>query len=570
MIAAASLLAASCTDFDDYNEAYTDGNPQSTQTLWDNISSNGKLTQFAEILKKVGYDKELQNTRFYTVWAPEDGTYNSDSLLNTVNNDMLLNRFVNSHIANYNFPLSAMVDENVHTLNKKSFALAGNGVDYTYDGMKVNQRNIPNINGVLHTIDGYALFLPSIYENIMDTTKADVDSIRKIFTKYENSVLDLENSVEGAIDEDGNQTYMDSVMIVTNALTSDKYLAADIAEEDSNYLMLIPNNDAYIKAYDEIKKCFNYAASTEMWTPTKAIANPDKPVAVETPAGLGDSLVIRNILTNGVFNNNDFYNRWVDDPTDINKSDTLRTTRYNKLSNAPELLSHTVGAPQKMSNGTMRVVDEVAYLPWETYNPELNVNIFNPTYRCLVENIAGTDATSGVGFLDANGDLTDRNSSNARYAFRYLDLIGSDEFSNPRAYFYVNGVRSTTYRVYVAIMPSDTIAGGHRRYNRFDLAVCSAGANGKISKTPFNKSFTNIVVDYETKPDYNRPDTIYVGDVTFPVAYAGIDGCYPMIKLEGKRSSWDDWEFDYIDNRIRLMGIILRPVEYDEYLKKDE
>ena len=44
MIAAATLLAASCTDFDDYNEAYKTGSPESKKTLWENISSLSDLT----------------------------------------------------------------------------------------------------------------------------------------------------------------------------------------------------------------------------------------------------------------------------------------------------------------------------------------------------------------------------------------------------------------------------------------------------------------------------------------------------------------------------------------------
>lgn len=75
MIAAATLLAASCTDFDDYNEAYKTGSPESKKTLWENISSRSDLTEFASLLYKVGYDKELGNTRFYTVWAPQNGTF---------------------------------------------------------------------------------------------------------------------------------------------------------------------------------------------------------------------------------------------------------------------------------------------------------------------------------------------------------------------------------------------------------------------------------------------------------------------------------------------------------------
>ena len=74
MMAAAALLAASCTDFDDYNKAYTNVSEESTRTLWQNITERKDLTQFAAIAKKAGYDAELNSSRCLTVGAPVDNT----------------------------------------------------------------------------------------------------------------------------------------------------------------------------------------------------------------------------------------------------------------------------------------------------------------------------------------------------------------------------------------------------------------------------------------------------------------------------------------------------------------
>ena len=85
MTAALVLTASSCTDFDDYNKVPVDANASSELTLWDNISQNSRLTNFQKIIQKVGFNNELQQSHFYTVWAPLDGTYDADALLNQDN-----------------------------------------------------------------------------------------------------------------------------------------------------------------------------------------------------------------------------------------------------------------------------------------------------------------------------------------------------------------------------------------------------------------------------------------------------------------------------------------------------
>ena len=128
-------------------------------------------------------------------------------------------------------------------------------------------------------------------------------------------------------------------------------------------------------------------------------------------------------------------------------------------------------------------------------------------------------------------------------------------------------------------MPSDTIEGGVQRANKFEVALSYADKNGNLSGSGskmFTNSFNNWKNSVETSklvlsPDtIIKPDTILVGQVTFPVSYYGLTNSKAMVRIEGKRSTWNTSEYTKIDNRIRLLGIILRPVEYDEYLKKDE
>ncbi len=164
MMAAATMFAASCSDFDDYNEAYTSGNTESQQTLWDNISGNSELTQFSELLKKGGYDEVLKSSRFVTVWAPKDGTYDNTSLL-AMDKETLVERFIKNHVANYNYNISTGDERRVYTLNEKSIIMENN----TYGGLNIEKKNIPSVNGILHIIDGYAEYHPNIYEYIFES-----------------------------------------------------------------------------------------------------------------------------------------------------------------------------------------------------------------------------------------------------------------------------------------------------------------------------------------------------------------------------------------------------------------
>ena len=591
MIAATTLFAASCTDFDDYNEAYTDSHPMGNATIWENIAADENLSQFAEILKSVGYDKELQNSRTYTVWAPLNDTYDYQSFLNQENKDELIKRFVNSHVANYTYPLTSTLDEKIHTLNNKSFDLIGDGSNYTYADNKIVEKNIPTLNGLLHTIDGYAQFFPNIYEYLFSVGKDDVKEVPSIFEKYQSEELDVSQSVEGPIDADGNQTYIEKVMITTNSLLDSDYLNAKLLNEDSSYTMLIPTDEAYTIAFEKIKKCFNYAEETEYWTPTREVPAPAAPIKETTTEGMPDSLVTRNILTNTVFNNNNKYNRWVENPKDEYKSDTLCTTRGVKLSNGAELISDQYlveDGLQKMSNGYSRIVNDLPILPWETYNREISIPLFGSdgrSNRPLVEGIQGEEPESrSISWTGKDGQ--DRLA-------RFIDLIPTQESANPRAYFYIPNVRSTTYNIYVAVVPSGFVdtqiveeegvesVKPYERSYKFEVALNYAEADGKVKLgdggRPFYNGFKQWAKTIETEAsieDFTEAreivDTILVGQVTFPVSYYGLTNCKPMLRIEGKRSSWNKNEWTKIDNRLRINAIILRPVDYDEYLNKGE
>ena len=548
VLAGAAMLVASCTDFDDYNEGYTgDGSATSTQTLWQNISANENLSEFASLLKKAGYDEKLKGSQFYTVWAPVNGSFGYNDIA-VHDSTWLVQRFLNSHIANFNYLVSGEVNRRVHTLNEKSFVLAGNIGGCTYASKQMLTMNQPSLNGTLHTLDGYAEYFPNVYEYIFDV--AGCDSLASYFKKYELSYLDKDASVEGPI-VDGNQTYSDSVMITENILLDYAHFGAAIDVEDSSYTMLLPNDDAFNKAVAAVSPAFNYRDEMPYFDLSTIVTTdvPTKRSITVDAAVLKDSLTKFAIAQNLMFSNNDGFNKGVFNHSLSVPFDTLRTPAYNKLSNGYEMLSHTVGEPIQASNGEVRIVDTLAYRPWEVWNPELGFSYVATTY-------GATSASTYYNRVDRWGNVL----------ARYYDVVPQSTSTEPHVYYYLNNVRAASYDVYVIFV------SGTKPY-KYTVGINYVKSDGTLNEynatPPFNVTSLTTDETYQTAP--NGLDTCYVGRVTFPYSYAGLasSDCAPYLRVQSARGRLGNDRKNY-DNNLKIAGVLLRPVEYDEYLKKDE
>ena len=553
MTAALVLTASSCTDFDDYNKVPVDVNASSELTLWDNISQNSRLTNFQKIIQKVGFNNELQQSHFYTVWAPLDGTYDADALLNQ-DNATVLYRFVKSHIAEHNHLISGPVNERIHALNEKSFNFEG-ASPYTYADVPIENINLPSRNGVIHTLNGAATFYPNIYEYIFQAN--DIDSLKDYFKRYENVYLDENNSVVGPT-VNGKQTYIDSVMITTNSLYNT--LRARIAHEDSSYTMAMPTNEAWVKAYNKIRPYFNYITTTIAQDLDGAVSATNIPTTTATINNeyMADSLTKRAIVDNLIFNNNNAYNRWVEDPTELS-TDTLLTTTRNALSNPVEFLSKTK-EKVKMSNGYARLMDTLAVHPWEGWAPEIiispNASItWNGNKHIVrVDNPNPSKGTFEYG------------------SFSYLWVEPTSGYAKPELDIKLTGVLSTTYDIYCVIVPADvdindSLADVRPNQLDFDLSYCNE--KGAISQTWTGANHTSSTSKHfaaKLENDPTKVDTMFVGSFTFPIAYRGLgEKMYPNLKITSDFNVFNSGMMAKYTRDLRIAAIILRPVEMDEY-----
>ncbi|MBP3849437.1 MAG: fasciclin domain-containing protein [Prevotella sp.] len=592
MLAATMLTATSCSDFDDYNKAVVDTVPAANQTLWQNIQQNDQLSDFANLLKTVGYDSILNATQCYTVWAPLNNTYDA-STFQSLGKSALLRQFVNNHIANYSHLASGNINERILMLNEKSYDFTGSG-KFTFDGVSLNTANVPSNNGVMHTLNGVATFYPNLYEFVTDTVQNkaySIDSLSRFFRRYEQSYLDTENSVPGPI-VNGYQTYVDSVIITENTLWSS--LNFKMNNEDSTYTMLVPTNKAWISTYNKIKNSFNYIGTTlaQAFIPdarkgAEGATIASSPISITMDGSmLADSLATRYMTRYLSFSNNNGYNRWLIGEPSYLGTDTLYTTTRNKLSNPSDILAQTI-ADVKMSNGMARIVDSLAVSSWETYNPGLYYSASSSYNQARILNGSTTSVQVTSTNVDATKvDLTDSYETN----YRYLWIEPSGNYSKPELDLYLEDVLSTTYEIYCIFVPENvdkTKSTAVTKPNRVIFTLNYCDKNGTLkdqvfldenqdaeafrTKYKLTNTATNKNTIYAFTNDTSKVDTLYVGEFTFPVCYRGLgDGYCPNIKITSPFSAVTGTVRNDFSRDLRIAGILLKPKELVEFEEKNK
>ena len=548
MAAAALLAATSCSDFSDYNDTPVSDVQQADRTLWENISQNDQLSDFATLVKKAGFDDELSQPHYYTVWAPLNGTYDASSLM-SADSATVLYQFVKSHIAEYNHSVSGLVDERIHALNRKSFAFEGDG-QYTYAGHTLRQLNLPNSNGIMHLLDGAARFYPNLYEYLFSCE--GIDSVATFFKRYETSVLDTKNSVLGPT-INGKQTYIDSVMITSNSLLN--RIKAKLDKEDSTYTMLVPTNEAWLAHYDKISKCYNYINTTVAQNIDEATSTSSAPTASVTvdAAYTKDSLTRLHLVSDLVYNNNNYYNNWLIDDT-VEPYDTLYSTTYVYMTNPQEIMSRVIDR-ETMSNGTFCLVDSLAFRPWESWCFPLGQSpLYSRTW---------TGSNTMVYIDNTLFDAIKYVPKNpAQKQLGYLWVTPLSNYGKPQLDVKLRNVLSTTYNIYIVLAPGQDVgedADGNKflKPNMLDFTLSYCDAKGKLATKKLNQKVVN---------DPTRVDTLAVGTFTFPVAYAGLgDNVYPNLKITTDFGVFDKAKMAAYTRDFSIISILMRPVELEEF-----
>lgn len=611
---AALAAVVSCSDYSDWNTVPSDaGSPSANSTLWQNLESHPELSDFMQVLRRADVASNLSATRFYTLWAPVNGSFNLDSVLEC-KDEAVLAQFINNHIAEYNhLATSELLDaERVKTLNRKTYNFQfANGI-YTYNDVPLATDeegkplyNIPCSNGTLHMIEGNSNFLPNglealsmLKEEFKDSESA-IDKIADYILQYNDTALDTKNSVPGSI-VNGKQTYLDSVFTISNIITS--RVRAKIENEDSTYSILLPNDKAYDDYYTKVKGFYKYLDGLKWQNVADAASTTytEQTITASTVGTdltyLSDSLAQRAIVDNLFYSNNNPYNMHLVKSEAENFNDTVVTTLRAKYSNGDELFdeAHTL-QKQHLSNGYAYVVDTLAFKPWETYNPPITIN---GTAKCRVINV---QSSSNVRLSEenTNTDMVDISDGNT-VSFVWAEATAKGK---PEVDFYLNGVKATTYNIYCVIPPADVdkrdsihtvlpnilnfnyqgyfndpnnknkITYGTYAFTNERYQTEEDGMGPRVEGVPATtkKSNSNTLQPTDFVNDTSKVDTMYLGKLTIPYCYAGL-GYYPNIKVtsSSRINTLNSKIMANYTRDIRICAILVRPLDYEEYLEEEK
>ena len=261
-LAIAALTFAACSDtWDDHYDNKGEG--MSDATLWQAIKQNSNLSNFAKVVEGCGYDKALNSSQVFTVFAPTNDQFSAqeaEELIagynaekGKVNDDdnTVIKEFIQNHIAMYNHSVSPTSNDSLVLMNGKNMILTAN----SFGSNQILTNNQHYSNGVLFTIQGKAQYFPTVFEYLRKD--ADLDSVASFFydSRFYRKEFVPERSVAGGL-ENGKTVYLDSVFVQQNDLWD--MLWAYTNEEDSTYWQVVPTNEVWKELIEEYKDYFNY------------------------------------------------------------------------------------------------------------------------------------------------------------------------------------------------------------------------------------------------------------------------------------------------------------------------
>jgi len=421
-LAATLLLLGLNACNDTWNSHYeTDSAIRSDQTLWENMVTRADLSDFREILdsvnvssynnpSSVSFAELLNSEQTFTVWAPVNGTFNKDSLLNlcqTPSGQLSVEKsFVRNHIARYLFSVSTSTDVDVLLMNGKEKKLKG----LVFGNVNITTPNIVTNNGVLHIMSGGIPYLSNIYESLCNNT--EFSKMGAFFKSFQKDSLDEFASVSSGI-VDGSTVYVDSVLIAKNALLSE---LGYLNEEDSSFLLIAPTDNAWNTAYAKIAPYFNFAN----------ISNADSLKAYWTKHNMVNDLVYNMRLQNAP--NDSLVS------TKFNSKLPLEHVFHNPYATGG-ILSQVTGST-KCSNGTILKVEKWPFSLQQSFFKPIKMEAEQET------NILGF--TSGT--LNMRTVVGKGLSNN-----QYLDLLPTGSY--PDITFQVKNALSGKYDVCIVFAP---------------------------------------------------------------------------------------------------------------------
>ncbi len=583
-ILACSLVVslAACTDA--WDEHYQvdpalNGGENAGKTLWELISEDEELEDFADLLRATKWDSLLMCNRSYTVWAPTDleGVFDRSLLNDSSMLEVYKKEIVENHIADYSHVAGGIRDKEdkknykrIEMLNGKLCDFEGAvGKEYTFAGNSLKASNIVAKNGVLHKLDKYASFSANIWEQLAKETS--VKEFYSFFAKDYKTVFDKANSVEGPI-VDGKVTYLYSAY-KDECRWFDKYSGSYIGSlnvEDSSYTVYAPTDAVWKELCDLERGYYNYPDVT-----TK-----DEGAGVRPIQEVADS-VLKEDLAESLF----VFSNTVNKKFYEGGRDTLRSTGY-KLFIGDDAYALEQGCEKEvtLSNGKLHIINQLNYDPYKLWFDTLRVAGISLTSGNTErgEDMAlrkYQNATTKIESIERGDSLYNKVLYNSVGVFTPTN--NKKDVEQPIFRFYVNDILSACYKISIVLLPphfvdpEDTV---FIKPNKFTAKLEYPDGEGKMKFISLNDEYN------DGKPfisDSSRVDTIVLAEKFkfdyCEASYKDLTGKDPITCLEiktnikfGQRGEYENHSADksirdpkkwMYDNSYRISQVMFEPVK---------
>lgn len=265
------IMAASCSDtWDDHY----DGTSAIVQegTLWQAMKSNSNLSNFVSVLEACGFDKSLNSSQVFTVFAPTNDNlsaeeaaeliaqYNTEKKEVSDEDNTVVKEFIHNHIAMYNYSVAPTTQDTLTMMNGKYVVLSSGKIgNATFDAANSNQLYE---NGLLFIVNDKVEYEPNVFEYLRKDPELDSVASFMYNSHFYRKVFEPSLSVPGGF-ENGKTVYLDSVFSQINELFGGSFLYANLSREDSTYWVVTPTNQVWQQLLDEYTPYFQYDDKVE-------------------------------------------------------------------------------------------------------------------------------------------------------------------------------------------------------------------------------------------------------------------------------------------------------------------
>ncbi len=442
----AALSLTSCSD--DWDNHYDRNESAASESVLEMVEADPQLSTFAKMLEISGYKELLGSSQTFTVFAPTNDALASVDLTDVDE----VKRIVANHMARFNNSTATSATQGVKMFNGKRFFFTDGG----FGGASLLQTDKIARNGILHVVSSQIPYIYNLREYI--DTHASTSDIAAFIRRFDEKRLDVDASVAIGVDENG-QTVYDSVLIDFNPIfnTPVRGLGA-IADEDSVFSMIIPDNAAWQQAYERISPYFK-------------VYNADQAVA-DSIADVQTSLAILSDLV---------YRAEVTDPAAF---PMLMSTTGSEITDVPSLFAGTNRI--QASNGWIWEAPSVLnYDNTLTWNKEIEVEAESMSGRT-----PGAGTTINERSVDSSNSFADLISE-----MRFIEVSSTTPSRQPGVTLSVPDVLSGAYDIYASFVPACALdASNLTDSTRVSFTVSYMGANGRSTSKQFRDT------EFKTSP----------------------------------------------------------------------